>query len=275
MPLLCPVDLDSLCLLLYNGETGPQAEVWDWRSVLYGIARSSRLPELPDSDCQDRFRGVGRTYVLDLSVRGTYSHAKSPGGGIVTMARLPPILYCWVAEMMSNTIAIGRGCTRMRGCAGNRHSPGEIQDVRRVGVSRTGMTCAEDSRNTALCARKEGVRDDGYMRGMTGIPRTEMLCAENLAYIRPDPVVESPVCVWSVTWVTSLRISTWMSTRRGCSGSVVDCSCVFLVPRWCRVVDYYVVQRGFTCGEPIKYRYFYFDPAAGYVFGTRLRLGVR
>ena len=90
MPLLCPVDLDSLCMLLRNdftnAETGPQAEVWDWRSVLCGIACSSRLPELPDSDCQDRFRGVGRTHVLDFSVRGTYSHAKSPGGSLVTMA---------------------------------------------------------------------------------------------------------------------------------------------------------------------------------------------
>ena len=44
----------------------------------------------------------------------------------------------------------------MRGCAGNGHSPGEIQDARRVGASRTEMTCAEDSGKTALCAWKEG-----------------------------------------------------------------------------------------------------------------------
>ena len=85
--------------------------MWDWRSVLCGIARSSWLPELPDSDCQDRFHGVGRAYVLDLSVRGTYSHAESSGGDLVTVARLPPILFCRVAEMMSNLIATGCGCT--------------------------------------------------------------------------------------------------------------------------------------------------------------------
>ena len=63
-----------------NAETGPQAEVWDWRSILRDIARSSRLPELPDSDCQDRLRGVGWTCVLDLNVRGAYSRVEPPGG---------------------------------------------------------------------------------------------------------------------------------------------------------------------------------------------------
>ena len=37
------------------------------------------------------------------------------------------------------------------------------------------------------------------MRGKTVIPRTEMKCAEDSAYIKPGSVVESPVCVWSVT----------------------------------------------------------------------------
>ena len=116
----------------------------------------------------------------------------------MTVARLPPIPYGQLAERMSNMIAIGRSCTLMRGCVGNGHSPAAIQDVRRVGVSRTELTCSEDSRNTALCAWKEGVRfgrEPKYVRGMTGIPRTEMLCAENSTYIRPDSFVESPVCV--------------------------------------------------------------------------------
>ena len=163
-PLLCPVDLDSLCMLLRhdftNAETGPEAEVWDWRSVLCGIARSSRLLELPDSDCQDRLCGVGRTYVLDLSVRGTYSHAKSPGGVLVTVARLPPIPYCQVAQGMSNTIAIGRGCTQMRGCTGNGHSPGGIQEVRGR-LEKYRIVCAEGGSSvrvrTEVCAW-----DDGY-----------------------------------------------------------------------------------------------------------------
>ena len=154
-----------------------------------------------------------------------YSPAESPGGDLVTMARLPPI--CRVAEMMSNMIATGRGCTQMRSCAGNGHSPVEIQDVRRVGVSRTEMTCAKDSGNTTLYERKEGVwfgREPKYVCVITDIPRTEMLCTGNWAYI-------SPVSGMRLVsdWVTSLRISPRMCMRHACSGSVVDCSCVFLV----------------------------------------------
>ena len=100
MPLPCHVDLDSLCMLLgsdiRNVKAGPQAEVWDWRSVLCGIACSSRLPEFPDSDCPDRFREIGMTYVLDLNVRGMHSPVESPGGGLETVAQSPPILYCRV-----------------------------------------------------------------------------------------------------------------------------------------------------------------------------------
>ena len=117
-----------------KAKAGPQAEVWDWRSVLCGIARSSRLPELPNSDCPDRFRDIGMTYVLDLSVRGTHSPVGSPGGGLKTVTRSPPLRYCRVAELMSISIAIGCGCTQMRGCMGNGHSPGEIQDVGRADV---------------------------------------------------------------------------------------------------------------------------------------------
>ena len=32
-----------------------------------------------------------------------------------------------------------------------------------------------------------------------------MLCAEISVYIRPDSVVASPVCIWSVTWSLLLR----------------------------------------------------------------------
>ena len=96
-----------------NDKRGPHAEVLVCKSVLCDVARSSRLPELPDSDCQDRFCGVGRTYVLNLNIRETYSSVKSPGGGLVTVARFPPIPYCRVAEKMFNTIVIRRSCTRM------------------------------------------------------------------------------------------------------------------------------------------------------------------
>ena len=71
-------------------KAGTQAEVWPWRSVLCGIARSSRLPELPNSDCPDRFQDIGMTYVLDLSVRGMLSPVGSPGVGLETVAQSPP-----------------------------------------------------------------------------------------------------------------------------------------------------------------------------------------
>ena len=91
VPLTCPVDLDSLYMLpgkyCRNEETGPHAEVWDWMSILCDVARSSQLPVLPDSDCQDRFRGVGRTYVLDLNFREAYSRVQLHGGGLVMVVR--------------------------------------------------------------------------------------------------------------------------------------------------------------------------------------------
>ena len=99
-----------------KAKAGPQAEVWDWRSVICGIARLSRLPELPNSDYPDRFWDIGMTNVLDLSVRGMLSPVGSPGGGIETVDRSPPLLpYCRMAELMSISIAIGCGCTRMPG----------------------------------------------------------------------------------------------------------------------------------------------------------------
>ena len=103
------------------------------------------MPELPDSDCLDRFRKVGRTYVLDLHIREMYPRVEPTGGDLETVARLPPVPYCRVAEKMSNTVAIRCGCTRMRGYAGNGHSPGETQDARKVGVPHSKMKCAEDS----------------------------------------------------------------------------------------------------------------------------------
>ena len=126
------------------------------------------------------------TYVLDLSVRGTHSPVESPGGGLETVARSQPISYCRVEELMSIMITIGRGCTRMRGCAGNGHSPGTVQDERGADVSRAEKTVRFG-------------QDPKCVRGMMGVPRTEMWCAENLTDIRPGSVIEFPVGVWSVT----------------------------------------------------------------------------
>ena len=77
-----------------------------------------------------------------------------------------------------------------------------------------------------------------------GFPRTKMWCAENLTYVRPGSVIESPVCVWSVTG--SLLFGSPLGPVRGVLAQ--DTSWIVLVCRF-RVVDYYVVQRGFASGR--------------------------
>ena len=78
---------------------------------------------------------------------------------------------------------------RSPGCARSGCFPGR-DDVRgKLGINRD--VCAEE--NSSVRARPE------VCARMMGVPRTEMWCAENLTDIKPGSVVESPVCVWSVT----------------------------------------------------------------------------
>ena len=75
------------------------------------------------------------------------------------------------------------------------------------------------------------------------------MCAEDLDYIRPDSVVESPVYVWSVTG--SLLFGSPL--RRTCtgltatvfasSGSDVDCAGWVLALLSFSVVEYHVVRK--------------------------------
>ena len=168
MSLNCHVDLDSLWMVYWkdrkNVETGSRTGVSDWRSVLCCVALLSRLPEIPDTGCLSCFSDVRKNCVQDLNARGTYLRVKPSECSLGTVAQMPPIQHCRVAEVPSDTVAQVCGCTRMHSYAGNGHSPGETQDARKVGVSPVEMECAEDS-----------------------------------GYIRPDSVVESPVYVWSVT----------------------------------------------------------------------------
>ena len=56
-----------------------------------------------------------------------------PECGLETFVQMSPNLQkCLVSEVSSDVIAQLRGCTQMRWCEGNGHSPGEIE-------------CAEDS----------------------------------------------------------------------------------------------------------------------------------
>ena len=71
------MDLDSLWMVHWeyrrNVETGSHTRVSDWKSVLCGVTRMSRLPEFTDTYCLKYFRDVGKNCVLDLNAGGTYT----------------------------------------------------------------------------------------------------------------------------------------------------------------------------------------------------------
>ena len=93
--------------------------------VSYAGVFGYRLPELfSDTDCLNCFRNVGKICMLDLNVRGTYPRVGPPGCDLEMVARMPPVPYCRVAEMLSDTVVQRRGCTRMSGCRGKLTFPG-------------------------------------------------------------------------------------------------------------------------------------------------------
>ena len=163
--LVCHVDLDSLWMVHWEDrrtvETGSHIGVSVWRNMLCCVARLSRLPEFPDTACLKYFRNIGKKCVLDLNAGETYTPVWSPECCLETVAPKQP--HCRVEVVLSAMVTQVSGCTQMRGCMGNEHSPGKTLDAWEVDVS-PGEMCAEDS-----------------------------------DYIRPDSVVESPVYVWSVT----------------------------------------------------------------------------
>ena len=99
---------------------------------------------------------VGKSCLLDLNVRGTYLCVWPPECGLETVARMPPIPYCRVAESLSNAV------TQRCGCAGNGHSPGETQDVR---VSPCDIKCAEDP---AYIKPDSAIESPVYVWSVTG-----------------------------------------------------------------------------------------------------------
>ena len=117
MLLDCHVDIDSLWMVSWedrsNVEIGSRTGVSDWRSVLCCVALLSCLPEFMDMDCLTCFSAVGKNCVLDLNARGTYNRVRLPECGLETVAQMPPIQHCRVAEVPSDTVAQVHGCTRM------------------------------------------------------------------------------------------------------------------------------------------------------------------
>ena len=107
------------CYLGMNVETGSRTGVWDWRSILCDVARLSRMPVFPDTDCLNCFRNIGQICMLDLNVRGTYPCVEQPECSLEVVARMPPVPYCRVAEIRADTAVQKRGCSRMHGCEGN------------------------------------------------------------------------------------------------------------------------------------------------------------
>ena len=137
--LVCHVDLDSLWMVHWENrrtvETGSHTGVSVRRRVLCSIARLSRLPVFPDTACLKYFTNIGKKCVLNLNAGETCTPIWSPECGLETVTPKPPFPHCRVLVVPSVTVAQVRGCTRMRGCAGNGHSPGETLDAREVGVS--------------------------------------------------------------------------------------------------------------------------------------------
>ena len=113
-----------------------------------------------ETDCLNCFCDVGENCVLDLSVPGKYPRVRPPGCGLETFARMPPILYCRVVEVLSDTVVQSCSCARLRG-------------------------------KWTFPGRNTGCVGSGCF--------PEMKSAVDSAYIKPDSVVESPVYVWSVT----------------------------------------------------------------------------
>ena len=123
-------------------------------------------------------------------------------------------------------------CKRMRGCAGNGHSPCETQDVRKLGV-----------------------------------PPGEK-CAEYSGYVRPDSVVASPVHVWSVTG--SLLFGSPLRRVWGIQQPPLpsrDPTWIVLVGFWlsCRLVWWCIMSSGSKLPTVDRRPYYFFHPAAGYV----------
>ena len=129
------VDLDSHWMVYgegrWNGENGYRAGASDWRSVLCCVALMSRLPEFPDTDCLNGFNEIGKSCVMDLNDWGPCPQVGPPECGLETFAQASSNRQkCLVSEVSSDAITQVRGRARMRGCAGNGHSPGETPDAK-------------------------------------------------------------------------------------------------------------------------------------------------
>ena len=133
--LVCQVDLDSLWMIHWDDrrtvETGSHTGVSVWRRVLRSGCSSLGTSE------------ISVFWILMLG-RRMYTPVQTPASGVETVAWMPFFPHCQVAVVPSDTVVQVRGCTRMRGCTGNEHSPGGTQDARKFGVP-PGERCAEDS----------------------------------------------------------------------------------------------------------------------------------
>ena len=104
--------------------------------MLCDVARMSCFPEFSDVVWLQRFRDIGKKCVLDLIAGETYSPVQTPASGVETVAQMPFFPHCQVAVVPCDTVAQVCGCTRMRSCVENGHSPGETQDAWKFGVPR-------------------------------------------------------------------------------------------------------------------------------------------
>ena len=115
---------------------GPHVEVWDWRSVLSDVARSSRLPELPDSDYCDRFHRIGRTCVLDLYCREMDSCVQPLGGHLFRIVEWKKncLIRSWIGSIV-NVCVVARE-----------------MEIPRAGLSMRGMRMFVSGETRSVCA---------------------------------------------------------------------------------------------------------------------------
>ena len=127
--LVCHVDLDSLWMAPWDAcrtlGTGSRPGIAICRDVLCGIARLSSMPVFPVTGCLRSFRGLGKTWVLDLNTGESKAPVRMLGDEMETVFPRPQFPPCGVRVLPSATVTLVSGGSRRHGCAGNGHSPSE------------------------------------------------------------------------------------------------------------------------------------------------------
>ena len=165
--------------------TGYHPGIAIWRDVLCCIARLFRMPVLPVTGYLRSFRGPEGTCILDLNAGESKAPARMMGDERETDFPRPQFPPCGVRAFPSELVTLVCGGWRRRVCAGNSYFPGD-KCTTDLGFPRASHTPGEK------CAAELDFPRASLTLG-------ECCCAEELGYIRPALLAESPVYAWTVT----------------------------------------------------------------------------